>query len=217
MYIRKVILLLTMLSTSLVSFAQQQQEHRRSTETFVFPEFQEAKVLQTFGRSVRAKVNIFLKDAALYFVEDSVVKKAYTQHIIGVQFDSVKYLKVDSIMGEVLSSRKYTHLVRVTTIDMDKLRAETTGGENLPYFQIEGVHTSAFYEIEGQIYDEKGYPLKDKYYFLIRGNVVPAIESKVKPYVRPEMREAFKNLMGDRFWSWSDPKSLKMLLDYLPE
>lgn len=217
MHTGKIIFLFMALTVAVQTFAQQQQEHRRSTETFVFPEFQEAKVLQTFGRSVRAKVNIFLKDSALYFVEDSVIKKAYTQSIIGVQFDSVKYLKVDSIMGEVLASRKYTHLVRVTTIDMDQLRAETIGGENLPYFHIEGVHTSAFYEIEGQIYDQKGYPLKDRFYFLIRGNVVPAIESKVKPYVRPEMQEAFKNLMGDRFWSWNDPKSLKMLLNYLPE
>ena len=60
MHTGKIIFLFMALTVAVQTFAQQQQEHRRSTETFVFPEFQEAKVLQTFGRSVRAKVNIFL-------------------------------------------------------------------------------------------------------------------------------------------------------------
>lgn len=214
---KKYLIILALLPLALSSHAQQQVQHLRSNTPYAFPEFREAKVLQTFGRSVQAKVNIFLKNAALLFLDGDKVKQAYTDHIIGVEFDSVKYLKVDSMMGEVLSSRKYNHLVRVTTIDMERYKAETQGGDNLPFFEIGGVTTTGFFEIDGQVYAENGFPLKSRYYFLIKGTVVPANETKFKPYVRPEMREAFKNLMGDRYWSWNDAESLKKLMEYLPD
>jgi len=206
-----------MLPLAFQAIAQQQVEQLRSMTPFVYPEFRNAKVLQTFGRSVTAKVNIFLKNAALLFMDGDTVKQAYTKNIIGVEFDSVKYLKVDSVMGEVLASRKYNHLVRVTTIDMERLKAETQGGDNLPFLEIGGNLTTNFFEIDGQMFAEKGYPLKDKYYFLVKGVVVPANESKFKSHVRPEMRAAFKNLMNERFWSWNDAASLKQLMEYLPD
>lgn len=214
---KKLFILLAALSFALSSYAQQQVQQLRSNTPCVFPEFREAKVLQTFGRSIRAKVNIFLKNSALLFLDGDKVKQAYTDHIIGVEFDSVKYLKVDSVMGEVLASRKYNHLVRVTTIDMDKYMAETQGGDNLPFFEIGGTTTTGFFEIDGQVFAENGFPLKCKYYFLVKGDIVPANETKFKSHVRPEMRKAFKNLMGDRFWSWNDAESLKKLMEYLPD
>lgn len=214
---RKFLVLLALLSVAFRAEAQQQVEHLRSMTPCVFPEFREAKVLQTFGRSVTAKVNIFLKNSALLFLDGDVVKQAYTKNIIGVDFDSVKYLKVDSVMGEVLASRKYNHLVRVTTIDMAKLKAETQGGDNLPFLEIGGTTTTSFFEIDGQMFAEKGFPLKEKYYFLVKGEVVPASESKFKGHVRPEMLTAFRNLMNDRFWSWNDAESLKRLMEYLPD
>lgn len=214
---KKLITLALLALTLIPAAAQQQIEHRRSESPFVFPEFREAKVLQTFGRSVKANVNIYLKDATLFFTEGETMKRAFTQNILGVEFDSVKYMKVDSVMGEVLASDHYNHLVRVTTIDMERYKEETQGGINLPFFEIGGNTTTGFFEIDGQNYDEKGYPLKERYYFLVKGEVVPANETKFRKHVRPAMMLAFKNLMNERFWSWNDPESLKQLLKYLPE
>ena len=38
--------------------AQQLQEEQRADRQLVYPDFREAKVLQTFGRFVKAKANI---------------------------------------------------------------------------------------------------------------------------------------------------------------
>ena len=54
----RIILLLIALMGSLSLFAQQQQEEKRSHSQLVFPEFQQAKVRQSFGRVTRAKCNI---------------------------------------------------------------------------------------------------------------------------------------------------------------
>jgi len=43
--------------------AQQLQEEQRSERQLVFADFRDAKVLQTFGRLVKAKANILYKNS----------------------------------------------------------------------------------------------------------------------------------------------------------
>lgn len=200
--------------------AQQVQEIRRSESPYVFPEFKEAKILQPFGRFVKAMANIFYSDAALvYKDEQGQTRKAYVKNILGVEFDSVKYVKVDSMMGRVVQEKGYNRLVRVTRIDRARYERETRGGENLPFFEIDLMGSPFFANLESAEMREEDLhlPLQDKYYFICRGEAIPAVEREIKKRVRPEMKNAFKRLMHDPFWSWQDERSLKMLMEYLPE
>lgn len=208
---------LAALCLSVSASAQQQTGDKRSHCPYVFETFRDATVLQTFGRKTKAKANIRLKNSALCYMEDGKVMQAFTQNVLGVEFDSIRYMKVnEEQMGRVLASKGYNHLLCVTSVNMEKYRAETEGGDNLPFLEI--TDTGAFFEIDGEKFDyDKGLPLKDKYYFHIKGEVVPANETKIKKLIRPEMKTAFKALMADRFWSWNDPRSLTMLLEYLPD
>ena len=210
--------ILLFVSLSFSGFAQQQAIEKRTQEIFAFKEFKDAKVLQPFGRFTRAKANILLKNSTLCFMDGKTVKEAYVQNVLGVEFDSVKYMKLrnSNQMGLVVAQKGYNYLLCVTTIDDKKLKDETEGGTNLPFFEI--TDAGAFFEIDGQAFTFKqGYPLKDKYYFSIKGELIPANETAFKKYVRPEMKKAFKNLMADHFWSWNDAKSLTQLFTYLPD
>ena len=199
--------------------AQQSKQLKRSKTALYFPEFKDAKIIQPFGRFVKAKANILLKNGALCYMEGDTIMQAYTQNILGVEFDTVSYKKIDDVqMGRVLANKGYNYLLCVTKVDMDKYKAETEGGENLPYLEIADI--GAFFEIDSDSqkreYDN-GIPLEDKYYFYIKGEIVPANETQIKKHVRPEMKKAFKRLMADRWWSWYDEESLKQILPYLPE
>ena len=211
--------LLMLLVVSTTAMAQQTQELRRSQSALYFPEFKDAKILQPFGRFIKAKANFLLKNGALCYMEDGKIMQAYTNNILGVEIDTLKFLKVDTEqMGRIIATKGYNHLLCVTKADMKKYKSETEGGENLPYLELTDV--GGFYEIDSDAMSreyDKGIPLEDKYYFYIKGVVIPAAESKFKKYVRPEMKRAFKNLMGDRWWSWKDPECLKQLLPYIPE
>ena len=216
---KRIIIPLLMMLLAMPLFAQQSKELRRSQSALYFPEFKDAKILQPFGRSTKAKANILLKNGALCYLENDTIMQAYTQNILGVEFDSVKFVKVDETqMGRVVATKGFNQLLCVTKVNMRKYKEETEGGENLPYLEI--VDTGAFFEIDSDSqlreYD-KGIPLQDEYYFYVKGVIVPAVESKFKKYVRPEMAKAFKNLMADRWWSWEDEVSLKQLLPYLPD
>ena len=199
------------------AWGQQSQELQRTQSIFAFPTFQEAKVLQSFGRFTKARVNILLKNSTLCFLDSTTVKEAYVSGVTGVQFDSVRYMKIgEKQMARVVAQKGYNFLLCVTTIDQKRLKAETEGGDNLPFLEIPDA--GFFYEIDGQTFTFKqGYPLQKKYYFNLKGTVVPANETVIKKHVREEMRTAFRNLMGDRFWSWNDEASLTQLFTYFPD
>ena len=204
-----------MLLSVLPVAAQQQQVERRTNSVLAFPEFKDATVHFSFMRKGKAKANIFLKDSGLLYMQDTTVMQADLTDVISVDFDSVKYMRVtkDIGMGRVIAEKNNCALVCVTTIDVKSYDTDEAKGQNLPFFSLEGFNV--FLEIEADFRDEaKGYPLQDKYYFMVRGNAVPAVERKVKKVIRAEKKSDFKELMADRFWSWKDAGSLTDLLDY---
>lgn len=220
------LLFLTALLTA-SAFAQQTQEDKRSDSQLVFPEFKAAKVRQPLGRVTRARCNIMYKNAALCYIDDSdgKIHQAVVDNIIGVDFPAadanpaVRYVKVDDLaMGLVVGEQDGMLLCRVTTIDMDRYRELTGGSTDLPYISLDlGTGIDTFMDLSGSEQQANtGYPLKERWVFQLKnGSFIPATERNVKKHVKKEYREAFKTLMGDRWWSWRDEASLKKLFMYL--
>lgn len=213
-----VILLLALLS-ALPASAQQALVMKRSQTPLLYPEFREAKILQPFGRFVTAKANIFLKDGSLVYLDDKTgkVMRAYVSNIIGVNFgDSVRYLKVDSVMARVVAEKNYNYLLCNTHVNMSLYREETDGTRGMDFFDMPD--NGVFLNLDSQKRnDDNGIPLTDTYYFSIKGTVIKANESEFKKFVSKDQMQAFKVLKENRFWSWKDAESLKMLLDFLPQ
>lgn len=212
---KQYLLLLLLVCFSLTGLAQQNQIVRRSTSVYAYKDFQDAKVLQPFGRYVTAKANIHLKDASLVYLEDGKVLRAYTKNILGVVFnDSIHYMKVDSAMARVIAQKGYNYLLCKTTVNMNRLRAEEADENQSDYLHRPDL--GYYIDPDEEARDEdKGYPLQDTYYFSIQGLVIPANESSFKKFVAKDEMQAFKTLMANRFWSWKDQESLTMLMDFL--
>ena len=211
------IILITLLALGHTARAQQVQELRRSRSIFLFPEFQDAKIKQSFGRYAKAKANIYLKDGSLMYMEGDKIMRAYTKNIFGVTFgDTLEFVKVDSAMARVVARDGYNALLCLTTVNMARYREEESGGSDLDYFQLENFNVFMTLN-EDRRDDDLGIPLQDKYFFSAKGFVFPANETAFKKAISKEQQQPFKVLMENRFWSWKDPESLKMLLDFLPK
>lgn len=212
-----VIILITLLALAPNARAQQVQELRRSRSIFLFPEFQDAKIKQSFGRYAKAKANIYLKDGSLMYMEGDKIMRAYTKNIFGVTFgDTLEFVKVDSVMARVVARDGYNALLCLTTVNMARYREEESGGSDLDYFQLENFNVFMTLN-EDRRDDDLGIPLQDKYFFSAKGFIFPANETAFKKAISKEQQQPFKVLMENRFWSWKDPESLKMLLDFLPK
>ncbi len=210
------LLMLLVLAHCLGLQAQQAQERRRCKTGFLLPEFSDAKIMQSFGRYVKAKANILIKGAALCYMEDGKVMKAKTDGIFGVNFgDTLRYVKVNGAMARVVAQKKYHQLLCVTQLDENLYREERLGTSDMSYFDASDLNI--FMQLDGLENEaEKGVPLCDTYYLSVKGRIIRANETEFKKVMDPGQKQAFKVLMGNRFWSWKDEESLKMLLDFLP-
>lgn len=213
---KKTILFLSaLLWVSGAIMAQQAQVERRSKIPFAYKDFKDGNIEFAFGKDKIYKANIFLKDASLLYKNDTTVMKANLFGVISVDFGDALYRKTGDRMGKVIEQKGEVFLTVVTTIDTDRMREDARSGRNstfldLPEFNL-FIDTNADYWAEGE---GSSWPLKDEYFFVVKGEAIPAAEKIVKKSIRADKRNDFKELMKNRKWSWKDANSLKVLVDY---
>lgn len=208
---RKTFISMLLALAALPASAQQNTTTVRHQGIFEFPEFRVAKILQPFGRFVNDTVNLYLGDGSLCFKRDGKVYRADLTNITGMQVDSLVYRRVnEKVMGRVVRTKGNHSLIRVMTVDMKQYK-EDSGG-NFKMEELGGHYTEQ--EIDGRRDGDYGLPIKYTYYFFINGEMVPALQTKIKRYIREDMKLPFRRLMNDHFWSWKDEDDLATLLMY---
>lgn len=212
---KTILFLFALLWVSGATMAQQAQVERRSKIPFAYKDFKDGNIELAFGKDKIYKANIFLKDASLLYKNDTTVMKANLFGVISVDFGDALYRKTGNRMGKVIEQKGEVFLTVVTTIDTDRMREDARSGRNstfldLPEFNL-FIDTNADYWAEGE---GSSWPLKDEYFFVVKGEAIPAAEKIVKKSIRADKRNDFKELMKNRKWSWKDANSLKVLVDY---
>lgn len=212
---KTILFLFALLWVSGATMAQQAQVERRSKIPFAYKDFKDGNIELAFGKDKIYKANIFLKDASLLYKNDTTVMKANLFGVISVDFGDALYRKTGDRMGKVIEQKGEVFLTVVTTIDTDRMREDARSGRNstfldLPEFNL-FIDTNADYWAEGE---GSSWPLKDEYFFVVKGETIPAAEKIVKKSIRADKRNDFKELMKNRKWSWKDANSLKVLVDY---
>lgn len=212
---KTILFLFALLWVSGATMAQQAQVERRSKIPFAYKNFKDGNIELAFGKDKIYKANIFLKDASLLYKNDTTVMKANLFGVISVDFGDALYRKTGDRMGKVIEQKGEVFLTVVTTIDTDRMREDARSGRNstfldLPEFNL-FIDTNADYWAEGE---GSSWPLKDEYFFVVKGEAIPAAEKIVKKSIRADKRNDFKELMKNRKWSWKDANSLKVLVDY---
>lgn len=212
---KTILFLFALLWVSGATMAQQAQVERRSKIPFAYKDFKDGNIEFAFGKDKIYKANIFLKDASLLYKNDTTVMKANLFGVISVDFGDALYRKTGDRMGKVIEQKGEVFLTMVTTIDTDRMREDARSGRNstfldLPEFNL-FIDTNADYWAEGE---GSSWPLKDEYFFVVKGEAIPTAEKIVKKSIRADKRNDFKELMKNRKWSWKDANSLKVLVDY---
>ena len=212
---KTILFLFALLWVSGAIMAQQAQVERRSKIPFAYKDFKDGNIEFAFGKDKIYKANIFLKDASLLYKNDTTVMKANLFGVISVDFGDALYRKTGDRMGKVIEQKGEVFLTVVTTIDTDRMREDARSGRNstfldLPEFNL-FIDTNADYWAEGE---GTSWHLKDEYFFVVKGEAIPAAEKIVKKSIRADKRNDFKELMKNRKWSWKDANSLKVLVDY---
>ncbi len=201
---------------SLSTMAQQSLEDKRSATPFFYKDFKPAKIILKDNRFVRVDANIFLKNGRLIFKDKGKVLESTADNILQVEFDSAVFMLKDKQMLEVVAKKGANRLLRLVTIDQQKLKDETTGGDNLPFFELADLNV--FIELDGDKQENaRLYPLTTSYYFHTPKGYIDANQTQFKKHLRPELKEKFRDLMFNKYWSWKDAQSLTLLLDFIKD
>lgn len=194
--------------------AQQAQVERRTKIPFAYKDFKDGKIEFAFGKDKVYKANVFLKDASLLYKTDTIMK-ANLFGVITVDFGDAVYRNTGGRLGLIMGQKGDVLLTRVTTIDTRQMTEDARSGKNSTFLDLPELNvfidTNADYWAEGE---GTSWPLKDEYFFVVKGKAIPAAEKIVKKSIRADKKADFKELMKNRKWSWKDAESLKVLLDY---
>lgn len=194
--------------------AQQAQVERRTKIPFAYQDFKDGKIEFAFGKDKVYKANVFLKDASLLYKTDTIMK-ANLFGVITVDFGDAVYRNTGGRLGLIMGQKGDVLLTRVTTIDTRQMTEDARSGKNSTFLDLPELNvfidTNADYWAEGE---GTSWPLKDEYFFVVKGKAIPAAEKIVKKSIRADKKADFKELMKNRKWSWKDAESLKVLLDY---
>lgn len=213
---KKTILLLAIaLAAATGAEAQQAQVVKRSKTPCAYKDFRDGSVEFLFGKPKTYKANVFLRDASLVYMQDGKVMKANLGSVSQVTFGNDVYRRTGDRLGKLVAENDSVALTDVITIDATKMSDDARSGVNSAFLDMPefGVFVATDADYWGRD-DAVGFPLKDEYFFIVKGQVVPANEKAVKKRVRADRKADYKELMKNRRWSWRDAKSLEVLLSY---
>jgi hypothetical protein len=194
--------------------AQQVQVEKHSKTPLAYPEFRDGAITFTFGTTKTYKADIFLKDASLIYKSGGKTLKASLAQVRSVTFGTDSFIPTGGRLGRVIAAKDSVTLTDVTTIDMARIEKDVETGKNSSFLDMP--EFNVFIDTNSDYWgrDDSYIPLKTEYFFVIKGEAVPATEKVIKQRIRPDKKKDFKELMKNRFWSWKDAGSLKQLLEY---
>ncbi len=180
---------------------------RRTTE---FAMFKPAVIVLNNGSTLKKMANIFMRNGSLVYKRGNTTMQARTQAIARVEFDSATFVRIDTLLAEVVDTVGGNVLCRSRTIDMEAYQQmayanrQITSVEISDFVNVSSVDLSAAEDIL--------YPVRTVYYMTIGGKTVRVHERTLWPLVPKEKRRLYRTLLSLPDFSWSDTGWLKRLM-----
>ena len=218
-------IILSFLTFATNVLAQQAPEEERTLIPYEYPQFRDATVTMMLGSKKNVKANIYLDGSKFYFLQGKKAIEADLSNIRQVEFGDTTYIPKETGMARIVAQDSNKVLICIKTIDKYKMTGRNDGfggldqrGEGLPFFQLDNMMGSiGMIELNDGDAQKKAktFPLKRTYYFIIDGETIPAKESRIMRRYSKAERKVLKGITENRYWGWSDERSLAQLLEFL--
>lgn len=206
-------LLLTLLLMASAAAAPAQVVVGNSARTTVYPQFRPADITMADGRKVREPAaNIFMKNGSLVFKRGSLSLKAHMPDIAAVDFGSDHYLRVDSVLAQVLDTVGAAKLLAVSLIDVEAYRNKVVNARKITNIDVgEQISTATLDDP-----DEEGtYPVVCHFYYLIDGRTVRCHERSLRRLLDKEQLRRMRTYMSMPDFTWGSRTYLVKILQLI--
>ena len=181
-----------------------------------FKQFEPATVHLSSGKPLKVKeANVFLRNSQLLYKSGGKVKQASIDTVIGVDFASRSYVKIDSILAYRVGSVSQNDLYCATLIDMETYNTNILNNRQVTNFEIGSQVNLTTLDTETD--EEREYPIQNHYFFQYNGKFIEAHELYVLRAVPKAKRRIFWTIVREPGFSWTQEESLLRLLKGITE
>ncbi len=182
-----------------------------SKSTMAFDEFHPAVITMNDGKKVSvSQANIFLKGDVLLYKKGKSVLEAKMDNISNVDIADSHFMRVDTMLAEVIDTIGQDLLLCSTLIDIDAFMTMLENSREITSLEIRSM--VSFSSIDLIADEDRLYPLAKYYFVFTNGKPLPANERSLSAIVPKDKRRIFKTIISLPDFSWGDPQSLKRLL-----
>lgn len=182
-----------------------------SNATMAFNEFHSAVITMNDGKEVSvSQANIFLKGSALLYKKGKSVMAANMDNIAKVDIEGSHFMRIDTLLAEVIDTIDQDLLLCATVIDVYAFRTMLENSREITNLEIRDMVSVSSIDLISD--EDKHYPLAKYYFYFIDGKALPANERSLATIVSKDKRRIFKSIISLPDFSWGNPQSLKRLL-----
>jgi len=208
---KKLFFTLCLLATSSVGLVAQHFVGTTSRTT-LYETYQPARITLTSGKVIMQKqANVFLKNAHLLFKNGHHDMVANMAQIQAVEFADKSYVRMDTMLAEVVDAVGENRILCTTTIDLEAFSSQKINDRIISNFQIGTDQVSAT-SIDTSASDDL-YPLVKTYYLEIDGKIVQLHERTLRRILPKAKRSRFDFYLQMPEFDWNDVTSLRLVLE----
>jgi hypothetical protein len=193
---------------------------------YAYPEFINGTVYFADSTTLQAPVNVHLQKSRLHYLERGVIKEAKTADIVLVDVGADKYYVRRNELLRVLAGNAQVFLAALTLADFNAI-VETGGAygsssnvqatRKLSSVEIGGINITNHVELKSKKDAGILLSVNVKYFFVTREEVYPANRKGIAGKLPDGRKEAFNSFIKQHKIKWSNPESLKVLLEFFEQ
>ncbi len=182
-----------------------------SNSTMVFDEFHPAVITMNDGQKLSvSQANIFLKGSVLLYKNGKSVMAANMDNISKVDIDGSHFMRIDTLLAEVIDTIGQDLLLCATVIDVHAFKTMLENSREITNLEIRDMVSVSSIDLIPD--EDKHYPLAKYYFYFIDGKALTVNERSLATIVPKDKRRIFKSIISFPDFSWGNPQSLKRLL-----
>jgi hypothetical protein len=190
---------------------------------YVYPEFVNGTVYFADSTTLQALVNVHLQKSRLHYIERDAIKEAKTADIVLVDVGADKYYVRRNELLRVLAGNARVFLAALTLADFNAIMepggaygssSNVQATRKLSSIEIGGINITNHVELKSKKDAGTLLPVNVKYFFVTNDEIYPATRKGIAGKLSGERKDAFNRFIKQHKIKWSNPESLKTLLDF---
>lgn len=184
---------------------------------YLYEDFSPGNVLTARQGTIGYRqLNVCVSDGGLYYIKEGTIMKADMAGIHTVGIGDEVYLNVRGRLMRVMAETEHCAVVRDVEVNTDEMAKKSIGYVRSAVASTEYIQPleKSLLEAEKNKFNGRVLPLREHFYLVVDGQLIPAGRSEVLKWSGSE-KQATQAFLKENKIKWSRPEDLARLGEFL--